>query len=188
MGRPSRPYKTFHISVPVGDEEIMEWLSKQYNQSSSVRELIRLASREIGMVDLFIGSPAQRTPGVRGRARQPILPVDPSVLAPYRPATSERSETNEDKRMISPSPRENPVGDRTGFQSSANAQSHSGCAPASGGIRIDPSVLGEASGRRDSYDSSTASGNSDSGTDRASSTDDNDRQSVIKSLQDMMDS
>lgn len=71
MAKKARPHKTFHISVPESDWEIMEWLSKQYNQSSSVRELIRSACREYGMVDLFVGSPAQRTPGVRGRAKQP---------------------------------------------------------------------------------------------------------------------
>lgn len=71
MAKRARPHKTFHISVPESDWEIMEWLSKQYNQSSSVRELIRSACREYGMVDLFVGSPAQRTPGVRGRAKQP---------------------------------------------------------------------------------------------------------------------
>lgn len=71
MAKKARPHKTFHISVPESDWEIMEWLSKQYNQSSSVRELIRSACREYGMVDLFVGSPAQRTLGVRGRAKQP---------------------------------------------------------------------------------------------------------------------
>lgn len=71
MAKKARPHKTFHISVPESDWEIMEWLSKQYNQSSSVRELIRSACREYGMVDLFVGSPAQRTPGVRGRVKQP---------------------------------------------------------------------------------------------------------------------
>lgn len=72
MAKTAKPHKTFHISVPESDHEIMEWLSKQYNQSSSVRELIRSACREYGMVDLFVGSPAQRTPGVRGRAKQPV--------------------------------------------------------------------------------------------------------------------
>lgn len=71
MPRKAKPHKTFHISVPEEDTEIMEWLSKQYNQSSSVRQLIREAARDVGMVDLFIGTPAAREPGVRGLAKQP---------------------------------------------------------------------------------------------------------------------
>ena len=66
----ARAHKTFHINVPEEDLELMEWLSVQYNQSSSVRELIRAAYREYGPVDLFTGETAERTPGVRGRAKQ----------------------------------------------------------------------------------------------------------------------
>lgn len=66
----AKAHKTFHINVPEEDLELMEWLSVQYNQSSSVRELIRAAYREYGPVDLFTGKCAERTPGVRGRAKQ----------------------------------------------------------------------------------------------------------------------
>lgn len=71
MPKPKRPHKTFHISVPENDLETVEWLAAQYNQSSSVRELIRYAARQFGMVDLFIGAPAQRDTKKRGRIAMP---------------------------------------------------------------------------------------------------------------------
>lgn len=71
MARGRREHKTFHISVPLEDERVLEWLSKQYNQSASMRELIRGAIEEVGMVDLFTGRPYNRKPGQSGRAKMP---------------------------------------------------------------------------------------------------------------------
>lgn len=96
MPRKAKPHKTFHISVPDEDTEILEWLSKQYNQSSSVRQLIREAARDVGMVDLFIGTPAARTPGVRGAAKQPARVEAERAQAqavPPQPVTAQLQET-----------------------------------------------------------------------------------------------
>ena len=68
MARPKKKYKTFHISVPDDDAEILEWLSQQFNQSASVRQLIRVAIDEGGMVDYFSGRMYNRQPGQSGRA------------------------------------------------------------------------------------------------------------------------
>lgn len=68
MPRPKKKYKTFHISVPEEDTEIMEWLSKQYNQSASVRQLIREAVDITGMNDYFTGKAYNRKAGQSGRA------------------------------------------------------------------------------------------------------------------------
>lgn len=68
MGRPRKKYKTFHLSVPEEDTEIAEWMSVQFSQSASVRELIRDAICNIGMCDLFTGRSFDRKPGQSGRA------------------------------------------------------------------------------------------------------------------------
>lgn len=80
MARGRREHKTFHISVPLEDDQVLEWLSKQYNQSASMRELIRAAIGEIGMVDLFTGRPYNRKPGQAGRAKLPPVSTNTSTL------------------------------------------------------------------------------------------------------------
>ena len=68
MGRPRKKYKTYHISEPDEDKEIMEWFASQFNQSASVRQLIRMQIDDYGMTDLFSGGTFKRAEGQSGRA------------------------------------------------------------------------------------------------------------------------
>lgn len=92
MGRPRKKYKTFHLSVPEEDTEIAEWMSVQFSQSASVRELIRDAICDIGMCDLFTGRSFDRKPGQSGRAS--------GSLAAYEKARAqERKERMQQEEM-----------------------------------------------------------------------------------------
>lgn len=148
MPRAKRAHKTFHINVPEEDWEIMEWLSKQYNQSASVRELIRAAARQGGMVDLFIGQAASRTPGVRGRAKQPEQGESIAEIAARRAQIQ-----NDGNAGSSESQRDDArQGEQKQVVCREKGKARSPSPKKSSGIKMDLSVLGDRAQAKETDD------------------------------------
>lgn len=94
MGRPRKKYKTFHISVAEIDTDIMEWLSVQFNQSASVRQLIRMQIDTYGIDDLFSGGAYRRQNGQSGRATGSTMEAE-NALKAMRAAATARKKVDE---------------------------------------------------------------------------------------------
>lgn len=207
MPRQKKSYKTFHVSVPEEDDVVMQWLSAQYNQSASVRELIRAVARQVGMVDIFVGQAAERTPGVRGRAKQPSLisggaigailgienPRDAYTPDPERSAASEavRLATQD---VASANVRDDERGhadpsDRSALRPHPKAEpieSQARGPSRKKGIRLDARALSELSAPRRNRDDAQEDG-SEARDDQKEIRDESKKEDTIKSLMDMMD-
>lgn len=145
MARGRREHKTFHISVPLEDDQVLEWLSKQYNQSASMRELIRAAIGEIGMVDLFTGRPYNRKPGQAGRAKLPPVSTNSSTIATrkrkQKAYVDERQAAVDEMEKVEQESKKDDVIDVVPV--APMSQSFSPRPSSGSGIRMDESVLAD---------------------------------------------
>lgn len=209
MARQKKPHKTFHINVPEDDFEVFEWLDAQFNKSASMRELIRAAAKVGGIGDLFVGIPAERTPGVRGRAKQPkrgsdlaeqIVALVENPRDIYTPdparilgeADSQGDDAGNDCAPAVPDGNLGGISDRLDGKDAGAAgvgamrprAPSGGKAKRKGGIVMDASVLRSASGKGKAAGKRAVKPSKEDPTEKKEATS---KQDKIKDLMDLMD-